>query len=186
MIDDACVMRMAADEAGTGDVAAGEAGRDRYLLRPQPANHERVKAWLRALGDGYTLFDRQDLFAKVEGPIIVEDLRQTEDAARRSPLVVQGPRAAAVVEAAGLPEDVQVFYYGAGHVELAVPPAAAQAVYTALARRRCGAGQPGDIPPGARSSPACPTTHATRAIPARTGALRRARSTTAATMGASS
>ena len=41
--------------------------------RTQPENHERVKAWLRGLGDGYMLFDREDLFAKVEGPLVVEE-----------------------------------------------------------------------------------------------------------------
>ena len=51
VIDDVFVMRLPADEAG----------RDQFLLRTQPENHERVKAWLRGLGDGYTLFDREDL-----------------------------------------------------------------------------------------------------------------------------
>ena len=40
-----------------------------------PANCERVKAWLRGLGDGYILFlDWGDLFAKVEGPLVVEEV----------------------------------------------------------------------------------------------------------------
>ena len=30
--------------------------------------------WLRGLGDGYILFDRADLFAKVEGPLVVEEV----------------------------------------------------------------------------------------------------------------
>ncbi len=55
-------------------LAADEWGRDRFALRVAPAQHERVKTWLRGLGDGYILFDRADLFAKVEGPLVVEEL----------------------------------------------------------------------------------------------------------------
>ena len=64
-MDDVFVMRLPADGYG----------RQRFILRTQPENHERVKAWLRGLGDGYMLFDRQDVFRKVEGPLVVEDLR---------------------------------------------------------------------------------------------------------------
>lgn len=59
---------------------ADEWGRDRFALRTGPAQHERVKTWLRGLGDGYILFDRADLFAKVEGPLVVEEL--TDEQAR--------------------------------------------------------------------------------------------------------
>ncbi len=48
-------------------------GRDRFALRTNPAQHARVTTWLRGLGDGYILFDRADLFAKVEGPLVVEE-----------------------------------------------------------------------------------------------------------------
>lgn len=46
-----------------------------YLMMTHPVNTERVKTWLRGLSDGYVLFDREDLFRKVQGPAIVEDLR---------------------------------------------------------------------------------------------------------------
>ncbi|MGQ9489686.1 MAG: glycine cleavage system aminomethyltransferase GcvT [Anaerolineae bacterium] len=49
-------------------------GRDRFLLRTTPDVHDRVVSWLRGLGDGYILFDRADLYAKVEGPLVVEEL----------------------------------------------------------------------------------------------------------------
>jgi glycine hydroxymethyltransferase len=67
LIDDVAVLRQAVDGFG----------RDRYLIRTNPENHERVKAWLRALGDGYTIFDQDDVFRKVEGPLVVEDVRYT-------------------------------------------------------------------------------------------------------------
>ena len=35
---------------------------------------ERVKAWLRGLADGYILFDSADLFRKVEGPVVVDEV----------------------------------------------------------------------------------------------------------------
>ena len=50
-----------------------EWGRDRYLITPT-ANGHRVAAWLRALSDGYVLFDETDLYRKVEGPVVVEEV----------------------------------------------------------------------------------------------------------------
>lgn len=58
------VMRLPADKWG----------RDRFVLRTSPDAHHRVVTWLRGLGDGYILFDRADLLAKVEGPLVVEEL----------------------------------------------------------------------------------------------------------------
>jgi glycine hydroxymethyltransferase len=49
-----------------------EWGRDRYLIIPT-ANGSRVAAWLRALSDGYILFDEADIYRKVEGPVVVEE-----------------------------------------------------------------------------------------------------------------
>ena len=64
VMDEVVVMRLAQDECG----------RDRLITRLTPANFERITAWLRGLGDGYILFDRADLFAKVEGPLVVEEV----------------------------------------------------------------------------------------------------------------
>ncbi len=50
-----------------------EWGRDRYLITPT-ANGNRVAAWLRALSDGYVLFDETDIFRKIEGPVVVEEV----------------------------------------------------------------------------------------------------------------
>jgi glycine hydroxymethyltransferase len=51
-----------------------DVGRNRFLITPTPENAETIKSWLRGLGDGYTLFDEEDLFRKVQGPVIVEEL----------------------------------------------------------------------------------------------------------------
>jgi len=64
VIDDVTVLRLVDDPQG------GE----RYLLLTHAANHERVKAWLRGLADGYVLFDKEDLFRKVQGPAVVVDV----------------------------------------------------------------------------------------------------------------
>jgi glycine hydroxymethyltransferase len=49
-------------------------GRDRFLITPTPQNAAQVSAWLRGLSDGYTLFDERDIFRKVQGPVIVEEV----------------------------------------------------------------------------------------------------------------
>jgi glycine hydroxymethyltransferase len=51
-----------------------EWGRDRFLVTPTPGNAARVTSWLRGLGDGYTLFDEGDVFRKVQGPVVVEEV----------------------------------------------------------------------------------------------------------------
>jgi glycine hydroxymethyltransferase len=84
VVDDVSILRLEPDSIG----------QDRYLLLTNPRNHERVKAWLRALGDGYTLFDRDDLFAKVEGPLLVEDMAQVEPERQLAALALRGPKAA--------------------------------------------------------------------------------------------
>ena len=67
-IDTAAFLRLKTDQYG----------RDRFVVRTHRRHHERVVAWLRGLADGYTLFDRNDIFAKVEGPLVVEEITQNE------------------------------------------------------------------------------------------------------------
>jgi len=62
------------DEVTVVRQEADEWGRDRYLLIPTPSCLPRLAAWLRALSDGYVLFDNADLFRKVEGPVVVEEV----------------------------------------------------------------------------------------------------------------
>ncbi len=57
-----------------------EVGRDRYLVTPTPENAAQVTSWLRGLADGYTLFDKEDVYRKVQGPVVVEEVdRGTEE-----------------------------------------------------------------------------------------------------------
>ncbi|MBN1177687.1 MAG: glycine cleavage system aminomethyltransferase GcvT [Anaerolineae bacterium] len=54
-------------------------GQDRYLITPAPERAARVASWLRGLADGYVLFDTGDVFRKVEGPVVIEEV-PVEDA----------------------------------------------------------------------------------------------------------
>ncbi len=47
--------------------------RDRYLLFTHSECTHRVKNWLRACSDGHVIFDRADLHAKIDGPVVVSD-----------------------------------------------------------------------------------------------------------------
>ncbi|MEE9150882.1 MAG: glycine cleavage system aminomethyltransferase GcvT, partial [Thermoplasmata archaeon] len=66
-------------------------GRSRYLLMIGDANKARIKTWLRALSDGYVLFDDNDVFAKIEGPVVVRDLGEVNEKDQRTALALIGP-----------------------------------------------------------------------------------------------
>ncbi|MGD2206180.1 MAG: glycine cleavage system aminomethyltransferase GcvT, partial [Anaerolineae bacterium] len=117
VIDDVSILRLPRDEMD----------RDRYLLRTNPENHERVKAWLRALADGYTIFDHKDVFRKVEGPTLVEDLRQMDKIVL---LALRGPRAREIGKSGD--RGLGAFWHGDEYVELVAPADEAQAVYDQL------------------------------------------------------
>ncbi|MCR4407559.1 MAG: glycine cleavage system aminomethyltransferase GcvT [Anaerolineae bacterium] len=88
LLDDVTIIRLRPDERG----------RDNYLVLSNPTNSERIKAWFRGLSDGYVLFDNDDVFRKVEGPAIIEDLDEdAEEYGRRLALAVHGPQAEAVL-----------------------------------------------------------------------------------------
>lgn len=72
--------------------------RDHFLITCNAARLSIVKAWLRGLSDGYLLFDRDDVFAKVEGPAVVDDLKETDPEQRQIMLAVQGPQAVALLQ----------------------------------------------------------------------------------------
>jgi len=83
LLDDISVMRLQPDAWQ----------RDGYLVMTNPANTERVKAWFRGLSDGYVVFDEDDVFRKVEGPVVVTDLGQdVETRDRRVALALCGPQ----------------------------------------------------------------------------------------------
>lgn len=83
ILDDVCVVRLSRDTWG----------RDRYWILTNPENTERVKAWFRGISDGYVLFDETDIFKKVEGPVVVEDLREVEPSRQRTAFGLCGPGA---------------------------------------------------------------------------------------------
>ncbi len=64
LIDEVIVTRQEQDEIG----------RDQYLVTPTPQNAATVCSWLRGLGDGYTIFDDEDIYRKVQGPVLVEKI----------------------------------------------------------------------------------------------------------------
>ncbi|MFW6181914.1 MAG: hypothetical protein ACOC8N_09210, partial [Spirochaetota bacterium] len=46
---------------------------DVYLLCCRRSEAEEVARWLEGNADGYVLFDRRDLFRKVDGPVVIEE-----------------------------------------------------------------------------------------------------------------
>jgi glycine cleavage system T protein len=96
LLDDVAVLRLEADERG----------RDTYLLLSNPRNTTRLKSWLRGLSDGYVLFDNEDVFRKVEGPVVIDDLGEDEvqdSDGRLVSLAVAGPDGPEVLHRMGVP-----------------------------------------------------------------------------------
>jgi len=89
LLDDVTFLRLAPDQWG----------HDHYLLLTNPENHEAVKSWLRGLSDGYILFDDQDIWRKVEGPVTVEDLsNEASEGEQMTTLGLVGPQAWGIVQ----------------------------------------------------------------------------------------
>ncbi len=84
-LDDVLVLRRQPDEFE----------RERYFVLTNPQNTEYVKSWFRGLSDGYTLFDEEDIFVKVEGPVVVSDLK--EDELQKTSLTLTGLRSSEIV-----------------------------------------------------------------------------------------
>jgi glycine hydroxymethyltransferase len=68
------------DEVAIARLETDEHGRDRYLMAVNGTAAERVKAWLRGLADGYVLFDDDDIFRKVQGPVTVQEVDDADTA----------------------------------------------------------------------------------------------------------
>lgn len=47
-------------------------GRDVFLVNCGPEDTLSVISWMRGISDGYTYFDDEDIYRKVEGPVVVE------------------------------------------------------------------------------------------------------------------
>ena len=124
LLDDVLVFRLPPNEWG----------HDRYLMLTNPQNTERVKAWLRGLSDGYIVFDPDDIYAKVEGPAVVEDM--SEGPERRLALALQGPKAREMLHRLYPQPNAQVLVIpdGEGRFELVLPAEEASRAWEALQR----------------------------------------------------
>ncbi len=71
-----------------------ERGRDWYLLVAGPNDIGKVKTYLRAVSDGYVIFDEDDVTKKIEGPVIVRDLREES---KGTLLALSGPGAPGIL-----------------------------------------------------------------------------------------
>jgi len=61
-------------EAIVGRLPDDPLGRERYLVLAPPKAGKDLGGWLSALSDGYVLFGPKDIWRKVQGPAVVEDL----------------------------------------------------------------------------------------------------------------
>jgi len=57
-----------------------EDGRDLFLIKCGQDELPGLLSWLRGIGDGYTFFDGEDIYRKVEGPVVVELEEDKKDA----------------------------------------------------------------------------------------------------------
>jgi len=69
LIDHVSILRLPSDNKG----------KDHYLVMTSPSKTQRVRLWLEGLSNGYIIFDPQDIFAKIQGPVVVEDLKESKD-----------------------------------------------------------------------------------------------------------
>ncbi len=83
-----------------------EFNRDVYYIRTETDNTELV-SWFRALGEGYIVFDREDSFRKVQGPVMVEEKAQADLPERIRKLIGErdGEAVSAGADAAGVYAD---------------------------------------------------------------------------------
>ncbi len=67
------------DEEGIllSEVIVGQIGEEEYLVLAPKSNRLSVLTWLSGIADGYVLFDMDDVFRKVQGPAVVEEIPET-------------------------------------------------------------------------------------------------------------
>ncbi|MCL5036691.1 MAG: serine hydroxymethyltransferase [Chloroflexi bacterium] len=81
------------------DVLIARIGRDHFLLGTNPDRRFDLKTWLRNVSDGYVTFCRHDVMAKVEGPVVIEDLGVTGNYEnRKGTLVLSGPNSRPILK----------------------------------------------------------------------------------------
>jgi len=69
LIADVSILRLPPDEKG----------KDYYLVATTSSSIQKVKCWLEGLSDGYIIFDPQDIFAKIQGPVVVEQVKEGKE-----------------------------------------------------------------------------------------------------------
>jgi glycine/serine hydroxymethyltransferase/glycine cleavage system aminomethyltransferase T len=67
-------------------------GRCKYLMVISGKSTQKIKTWLRALSDGYVIFDEEDVFAKIEGPVVIRDLKEVADEKQMCAMALIGPK----------------------------------------------------------------------------------------------
>jgi glycine hydroxymethyltransferase len=78
----------------------GDPRRDGYLVKANAAHLADLLTWLRALADGYVKFEPLDVTAKIEGPVIIEQLDPTCEFANEWTGKMPAPAAPADVDLA--------------------------------------------------------------------------------------
>jgi len=74
------------------EILVGRLAEEDYLLLIPVPVKEKIKSWLVGLANGYILFDRKDIFRKVQGPAIVEEvMRATIPASAKEWLLTNPP-----------------------------------------------------------------------------------------------
>lgn len=74
---------------------------NRFIVLTHAANTERMKLWFRSLSDAYVVFDKQDVYRKIQGPVVVRDLKNVANQReRKTALVLRGPKAQKILKIA--------------------------------------------------------------------------------------
>jgi len=58
---------------------ANDHGEDHFVLLCRGEAKERVKSWLSGLSDGYAAFEDEDIFKKIDGPVIIREADEFSD-----------------------------------------------------------------------------------------------------------
>jgi glycine cleavage system T protein len=67
------------DDVVVSRIAARDDSRDNgFYVIPNPERAHMVLTWMRGHADGYLLFEPTDITAKIEGPVVVEDLSSAD------------------------------------------------------------------------------------------------------------
>ncbi|RLE37209.1 hypothetical protein DRJ12_03265 [Candidatus Acetothermia bacterium] len=107
-------------------ITVGYLGDEGFVILVPRENKDRVAEWLAGLADGYIIFDRDDLFRKVQGPAVIEELTAAELPPDLQGLLqtVPEPNAAGTSIAEIFSEHPErfdpdkVYFIGQGHLDL--------------------------------------------------------------------